>query len=215
MTPEPQALAPDQLAPYFAVLAAMANADGRLSNEEIAEFRGQLDAHQVDADEARRLAAVLVAPPPLDHAIELLADSPARYSLFLDAHQIAMADGHFDDAEKALFADLQKRLRISDDEAKALLEFSDAARVMAEQGESASGTVKNAFKEAAANVAAVGVPVGAVAASGSVWGLSAAGITSGLAALGMGFGMVSGIGTCIALGFVSYRGVRWMLGGKS
>ena len=53
---------------------------------------------------------------------------------------------------------------------------------------------KRLIKDSAAKLAGVGVPVGAIAASGTVFGLSAAGMTSGLAALGalVGGGMLAG-----------------------
>lgn len=54
---------------------------------------------------------------------------------------------------------------------------------------------KQVIKDSAATLAGVGVPVGAIAASGSVFGLSAAGMAAGLAALGalVGGGMLAGI----------------------
>ena len=74
-------------------------------------------------------------------------------------------------------------------------------------------------KDLAAKAAAVGVPVAAVYLSGSVVGLSAAGITSGLAALGLGgilglSAMVTGIGIVVLIGVASYTGVRWITGGS-
>ncbi|MDR9794812.1 hypothetical protein NSS70_19035 [Aeribacillus sp. FSL K6-2848] len=72
-------------------------------------------------------------------------------------------------------------------------------------------------KDLASKAAAVGVPIAAVYFSGSVVGLSAAGITSGLAALGFGgllglSSMITGIGTVVILGVMAYKGVRWILG---
>lgn len=72
-------------------------------------------------------------------------------------------------------------------------------------------------KDLASKAAAVGVPIVAVYFSGSVVGLSAAGITSGLAALGFGgllglSSMITGIGTVVILGVMAYKGVRWILG---
>ena len=72
----------------------------------------------------------------------------------------------------------------------------------------------------AAQAASVGVPVAAVYLSGSVTGLSAAGIASGLATLGLGgllglSAMVSGIGVAIVAGGAAYKGVRWVLGGAA
>ena len=64
---------------------------------------------------------------------------------------------------------------------------------------------KHLIKDSAAKLAGVGVPVAAIAASGSMFGLSAAGITAGLAALGglVGGGMLLGaviVVPAIALG---------------
>ncbi len=74
-------------------------------------------------------------------------------------------------------------------------------------------------KELAAKSTGVGVPITAVYLSGSVTGLSAAGITSGLAALGLGgvlglSAMVTGVGTAVVGGVVIYRGTRWLMGRK-
>lgn len=73
-------------------------------------------------------------------------------------------------------------------------------------------------KDLSARAAAVGVPIAAVYLSGSVAGLSAAGVTSGLASLGLGgllgfSSMVTGIGVAILLGVGVYKGVRWLTGG--
>lgn len=69
-----------------------------------------------------------------------------------------------------------------------------------------------------AQATSVGVPVAAVYLSGSVTGLSAAGVTSGLAALGLGgvlglSAMVSGIGVAIVGGVGAYKAVQWVMGG--
>lgn len=76
---------------------------------------------------------------------------------------------------------------------------------------------KNA-KNLAAKAAAVGVPIAAVYLSGSVFGLSAAGITSGLATLGLGgilgfSSMVTGIGVAIVIGIAANKTVHWLTSG--
>ena len=72
-------------------------------------------------------------------------------------------------------------------------------------------------KNLAAHAGAVGIPLAAVYMSGSVVGLSAAGITSGLAGLGLGgiFGlssMVTGIGAVLLISIGTYKGVKWVMG---
>lgn len=74
-----------------------------------------------------------------------------------------------------------------------------------------------AFKELSAKAAAVGTPLAAVYLSGSVIGMSAAGMTSGLAMLGMGgilglSSMATGIGVAVLLGVGAYKGVKKFTG---
>lgn len=77
--------------------------------------------------------------------------------------------------------------------------------------------IVSALKLLSAKAAAVGTPLAAVYLSGSVVGMSAAGITSGLASLGMGgllgmSGMVTGIGVAVLIGVGAYTGVRKLTG---
>ena len=73
------------------------------------------------------------------------------------------------------------------------------------------------LKNVSSKAAAVGVPIAAIYISGSVIGMSAAGITSGLSALGLGglfglSGMVTGIGVAVLLGVAAHAGVRKLTG---
>jgi hypothetical protein len=86
-------------------------------------------------------------------------------------------------------------------------------------GDISDDQIVQSFKGAAAKASAVGIPITAVYLSGSVTGLSAAGITSGLASLGLGgilgfSSMVTGIGVVILLGVGAYKGFQWLSGGS-
>lgn len=75
----------------------------------------------------------------------------------------------------------------------------------------------SALKELSAKAAAVGTPLAAVYLSGSVVGMSAAGLTSGLATMGLGgmlglSSMASGIGVAVLLGVGAYTGMRRLTG---
>lgn len=75
--------------------------------------------------------------------------------------------------------------------------------------------IKQATKDLAAKAASVGAPIGAIYLSGSVMGLSAAGMTSGLASLGMGgmlglSSMATGIGVAVLIGVGVYQGVKYL-----
>ena len=73
-------------------------------------------------------------------------------------------------------------------------------------------TITRNAKELASKAAAAGVPLAAVYISGSVIGMSAAGITSGLAALGMGMGMTGGLAVVGIIGVISYKGMQHLTG---
>lgn len=73
------------------------------------------------------------------------------------------------------------------------------------------------MKELGAKAGAVGVPIAAVYLSGSVVGMSAAGMTSGLATLGLGgalgfSSMATGIGVAVLIGVGAYKGIRHFTG---
>ena len=72
--------------------------------------------------------------------------------------------------------------------------------------------IKQNAKELASKAAAAGVPLAAVYISGSVIGMSAAGITSGLATLGLGMGMTGGLAVIGLIGVLSYKGVKHLTG---
>lgn len=77
--------------------------------------------------------------------------------------------------------------------------------------------IKKSMKDLAAKAGAVGVPLAAIYFSGSVVGMSAAGITSGLATIGMGgllglSGMVTGVGVVVLLGVGTYKGIKKVTG---
>ena len=77
--------------------------------------------------------------------------------------------------------------------------------------------LQKSLKELVAKSASVGVPLAAVYLSGSVIGMSAAGMTSGLATLGLGgmlglSSMATGIGVLVLLGVGTYKGVRHFTG---
>jgi hypothetical protein len=81
----------------------------------------------------------------------------------------------------------------------------------------ADDQIISALKALSAKAAAVGTPLAAVYLSGSVVGMSAAGLTSGLATLGMGgllglSSMATGIGVAVLIGVGAYAGVRKLTG---
>lgn len=72
--------------------------------------------------------------------------------------------------------------------------------------------IKKNAEDLATKAVAAGAPLAAVYISGSVVGMSAAGITSGLATLGMGMGMTGGLVMVGLIGIATYKGLKHITG---
>ncbi len=118
--------------------------------------------------------------------------------------------------ENEFITNLQMTLEVSDEQMKYIVETIINDEEILAQRKNDSEITKS-MKDMAAKATAVGVPLAAIYLSGSVIGVSAAGLTSGLAALGMGgvlgfSGMVTGIGVAILIGVGAYKGVKKLTG---
>tara|TARA_R110001583_G_scaffold51170_1_gene159860 strand:+ start:632 stop:2305 length:1674 start_codon:yes stop_codon:yes gene_type:complete len=105
---------------------------------------------------------------------------------------------------------------VSDDEIELAEMAIDNDRKML-SGDYDDDAVVKSLKELSSKAAAVGVPLGAVYLSGSVVGMSAAGLTSGLATMGFGgalglSSMATGIGVAVLLGVGAYKGMQHFTG---
>ncbi|RPJ71944.1 MAG: hypothetical protein EHM20_14205 [Alphaproteobacteria bacterium] len=135
-------------------------------------------------------------------AIQDLGNTELKYTLISDLCLFSLVDSQFIDEEYQYILGIGEVLGITQEQVdaiKSIQENLDRIKDVPSNPE----RFRQVVKDSAATLAGVGVPIGAIAASGSVYGLSAAGITSGLAALGAGFGMLAGaviVVPAIALG---------------
>lgn len=105
--------------------------------------------------------------------------------------------------------ELAAKLNLSDDKIEVIVAVIQNDEDILKKRKPDSEIEKSA-KDLAAKAASVGVPIAAVYFSGSVIGLSAAGITSGLASLGLGLGMVGGIGVAVLVGVGAYKAIKFL-----
>lgn len=183
---------------YLSILASLCYADKDFGEEE----RKKLDAflnelHMSDAGKAKVYAAIFSfqhdEKESVIQTLQALQDTDLKFTLISDLCLFAYLDKNFTQEERQYIDDIAKKLNITPEQV-------DAIRIVQENLSkiqdipSNSERFKALIKESSAKLAGVGVPVTAVAVSGSVFGLSAAGITSGLAALGalVGGGMLAG-----------------------
>ena len=215
---------------YARVLAAQCLVDGRLDPREVEylyafmsrvglcpdareEVRRWLDAGEVESEDLVLLVEEVVAEAPAN-------EEEVAVSLVKDMTQVSRADGAvLPPEEKGLRAVAEARFGERSEQVIDLcaktLEYEEALI----KGDVSASELEKGVKEIAAVAAAASVPITALFFSGSVVGLSAAGITSGLAALGLGgvlglSAMVTGIGTVVILTLIAYAAARYAFGGK-
>lgn len=136
--------------------------------------------------------------------IKELSNTELKYTLISDLCIFSLVDSKFTDEEYQYILGIGDILGITREQVDAIKSIQ-ANLYRIKNVPSNSERIKHVLKDSASSLAAVGVPIGAIAASGSVFGLSAAGLTSGLAALGglVGGGMLLGtviVVPAIALG---------------
>jgi uncharacterized tellurite resistance protein B-like protein len=183
---------------YVSLLAELCYVDRNFDDQErklLDEQLGLLDIS--DQGKARVYAAVYDLKDSHREAIlagiNALANSDLRYTLIADLFLMALANGYISVEELDYVIRLGRQISIQDEQIMAIKQVQFNLWQLRNTPNS-SETFNKLIKDCATNLAGVGVPIAAVAASGSVFGLSAAGITSGLAALGalVGGGMLAG-----------------------
>ncbi len=136
--------------------------------------------------------------------IQILGNTELKYTLISDLCLFSLVDSKFSDDEYQYILGIGEVLGITQEQVDAIKSIQESLYKIKDIPPN-SEKYKHLIKDSAAKLAGVGVPVAAIAASGSMFGLSAAGITSGLAALGglVGGGMLLGavvVVPAIALG---------------
>lgn len=215
---------------YARVLATQALIDERLDPREIEYlymFMSRIGLGSASREAVRQhLSAGEASPEKLVALVnEVISEAKENdrgiaVSIIKEMTQISRADGAASlEEQESLMAVAEARFG---DEAEQVIELAGKAVEYDEalvKGKVSVNELEASGKHLASLATAVGVPLAAVYFSGSVVGLSAAGITSGLAALGLGgilglSAMVTGIGVVILAGAAAYLGLQWLLGGK-
>lgn len=201
----------DRLA-FYGALFAMATADGNLDKDEMELIFGIMDLEGMSEGGKCQAQSFVVNPPPLWDCLRKLstADERLRFGLMVNLVDTAWSNDELDPNEERAILLAQQELKVTDKQLQAIREFIQEIRRIRDRGLD-DDQAADSVKAAAAGLGAVGIPIAAVYLSGSVIGLSAAGITSGLAALGLGFGMVPGIGVAVLVGAGIFWGVSQIL----
>lgn len=201
---------------YAGALFALANSDGSLDRDELQLIIDLVEFEGLSSNGRELIFGYIISPPSFSMTLAPFTAAPdqLRYALMLNLVEIAWANDLLDPRQDTMLEEARQTLQVSDEQYRAIWRFMRDLRTIKLRGQNDRAAAQ-ATKLAAAGLAAVGVPIAAVYVSGSVIGLSAAGITSGLAALGLGLGMVPGIGIAVLLGTGAFLGVQALLEGSN
>lgn len=183
---------------YLSILSAICYADKEFGEKEKRQLDGLLAQIEIsDIGKAKIYSSVFNLPNEDKlanlEAIQTLGNTELKYTLISDLCLFSLVDSKFSDEEYQYILGIGELLGIPQEQVDAIKSVQENLDRIKDIP-STSERFKGVIKDGAANLAGVGVPIGAIAASGSVFGLSAAGMTSGLAALGalVGGGMLAG-----------------------
>ena len=216
---------------YLSVLVWLVHTDDkRIDEREMCEIQLLMTQRRCSADVRTAVRGHLEKPHTLDARKDIdhmLAHGPVagnetrlalKCALMKDAIRMCRATSTGPAREQGGVRQLAEMLDLDDEKVRFIEDTCEQDEKIL-NGELSDSQIAAAAKDLAARATSVSVPVAVVYFSGSVTGLSAAGIASGLAALGLGgvlglSAMVSGIGVAIVIGGTAYKGARWVLGGS-
>jgi len=206
-----------QLIDIYGLLFKIAYVDGGLDKDELRKIYEIMNTDGFSESGKLEIQNYLVEEPNIEIIVQNVKEyeKEIKYIAYLNCIEISICNDELNSTQQELLERLNNEFGITDDQNKEMRKFAQKAKEIAERGiddQFAADTLKSGIGA----LGAVGVPIAAVYFSGSVIGLSAAGITSGLAAIGLGFGMIPGIGIAIVIGTVIFVVVTNLLdvGGK-
>lgn len=196
---------------FYGSLFGMSAIDDEVDRDELFTICEILETDDLSEEATERLKEYAVDPPAFEECVDELTESDEvlRFATMINLVEVAKADEVVVERESDALASTADKLGVNDEQLDEINEFVDTMREVRERGLD-DDRAEQTIKSAVSGLAGVGVPVAAVYFSGSIIGLSAAGVTSGLAALGLGLGMVPGIGVAVAIGTATFLGVKYV-----
>lgn len=212
---------------YLKVIINMAHEnDDVIDDKEFAEILLLMTRLELSAESRFSLRAYMASMDAMTPLEQLLAQIDAEcpdgqikslhVSLTKDLINLFFCTGGSSIQDFAYLAKNRHLIKVTDEEVElAVMAIQNDHNML--KDDVTDDQIVAALKSLSAKAAAVGTPLAAVYLSGSVVGLSAAGITSGLASLGLGgllglSSMATGIGVAVLIGVGAYAGVRKLTG---
>ncbi len=200
--------------------------DGVIDDKEVSELLLLMTRLKLTSESRNKVRASIAYPEDILSVDELLKSIEQKapigqlrnlhISLYKDLVNIHSSSKDKFNDQFSFLINILPKINITEEDKGVIKQAIQNDRAVLEDETTDSEIVEN-MKKLSMNAAAVGTPLAAIYISGSVMGLSAAGITSGLATLGMGgllgmSGMVTGIGVVVLLGVGTYHGLKKVTG---
>ncbi len=194
-----------QLINLYGLLFHVAYVDGGLDQDELRKIFEIINTEGFSEQGKLAIQNYLVEEPNVEEIVQNIKVDikEIKYIVYLNSIEISICNDKISYVQQQLLTRLKNEFDITNKQDKEMRKFAQKAKEIADRGiddKYAADTLKSGI----AGLGAVGVPIAAVYFSGSVIGLSAAGITSGLSTIGLGFGMIPGIGVAIIIGTVIF-----------
>lgn len=182
---------------YLSILSAVCYVDKEFSDKEKRQLDALLKELEISDEGKSKIYSSIFSLQHEDkianlETIQELGNTELKYTLISDLCLFALADSTYSDEEYQYILGIGEILGITQEQVDAIKSVQENLAEIKDIPPN-SERFKFLIKDSAAGLAAVGVPMAALAASGTA-GLSAVGMTSGLAALGAlaGGGMLAG-----------------------
>uniref|UniRef100_UPI0039B116FD hypothetical protein n=1 Tax=Psychrobacter glacincola TaxID=56810 RepID=UPI0039B116FD len=200
--------------------------DGVIDDKEVSELLLLMTRLKLTSESRNKVRAGIAYPEEIlsvDDLLEAIEQKAPigqlrnlHISLYKDLVNIHSSSKEKFNDQFSFLINILPKINITEEDKGIIKQAIQNDRAVLEDETTDSEIVEN-MKKLSMNAAAVGTPLAAIYISGSVMGLSAAGITSGLATLGMGgllgmSGMVTGIGVVVLLGVGTYHGLKKVTG---
>lgn len=212
---------------YLKVIVNMAfSDDGEVDKDEFAQILLLMTRMEISSESRFTLREYITSSDKLDALDTLIKTidescSPShnksvKISLVKDLFSVFMSVHNGSYENFVFFNDNNYLFNVSEKEVELIIDALKLDFKMLND-DFTDDALTRGLKELGAKAGAVGVPLAAVYLSGSVVGLSAAGLTSGLASLGLGgilgfSSMATGIGVAVLLGVGAYKGIKHLTG---
>ena len=212
---------------YLKVIVNMAYSDdGEVDKDEFSQILLLMTRLELSSESRFLLREYITTTGVLDSLESLIQkiddtsvpshNKSVKISLVKDLFSVFMSVNNGQHDNFSFFKDNNYLFNVSDDEVDLIISALKLDFKMLNDDFSDDALTRG-MKELGAKAGAVGVPLAAVYLSGSVVGMSAAGLTSGLATLGLGgvlgfSSMATGIGVAVLLGLGAYKGIKHLTG---